>query len=102
MRYFLIGLVMMIVLCIILYFVLSKLYDYISFRSGSEEIRREQQQQRYEMALEKERLIQRKAALEHAIDVRSQHFQQMSEIKQLEKELIEINETIETIETRQP
>ncbi|TDM13078.1 hypothetical protein [Macrococcus lamae] len=101
MRYFLLGILLLIIFSVVLYLMLSKLYDYFSFRTEAGEIKRRRVQQQNELILEKERLVHKKAQLERANDIRSQHFQQLSEINQLEKELEEINELIHSIETEE-
>ncbi|KAA1040042.1 hypothetical protein ERX35_003380 [Macrococcus equipercicus] len=101
MRYFLLGMLLLIILCIALYFILSRVYDYFAYRAEAGDIRRRYVRQHYDDQLEKERLVQKKKQLEHAIEIRSQHFQQLSEIKPLEKELEEINELIHTLETEE-
>ncbi|GGB04398.1 hypothetical protein ERX37_01820 [Macrococcus hajekii] len=99
MRYFLIGLIILILLAVVLYFVLSRFYDYLSYRNDVEEEKRETRLYHYEENLELIKLKEQRERLKVAIQVRSQHFQPQQEIRQLTEELEEVNELIRTIES---
>jgi len=99
MRYFLIGLVILIILAVILYIVLSHFYDYLSFKSEVNDEKRITKRQQYEEELELIRLEEERDRLNHAIHIRSRHFQSQQEIRQLTEELEEVNELIKHIES---
>ncbi|TDM04408.1 hypothetical protein [Macrococcus carouselicus] len=98
MRYFLIGMILLILLAVVLYFVLSRFYDYFSFRSEINDEKRQTRLYKYEEDLELIRLQEKRDRLTHAIQVRSKHFQPQQEIRQLVEEMEEVNELIRTIE----
>ncbi|WJP96989.1 hypothetical protein [Macrococcus bovicus] len=99
MRYFLIGFIILIIFAVILYFVLSRFYDYLSFRSEVNDEKRLTKHRQYEEELELVRLEEERERLIHAIQIRSKHFQSQQEIRQLTEELEEVNELIKHIES---
>lgn len=97
MRYYIIGLMILIVVAIVLYFVLTRLYDVVSQKEQVSSVRRGTKRKQLELELERERLVEKRKQLENAIEIRSNHFQSLMEIKELEKELAEVNDVIDNI-----
>ncbi|WP_414042870.1 hypothetical protein [Macrococcus animalis] len=97
MKLLLIWLLVLMIVLVVLYFVLNKLYDYFSLKESLHniEIQNEVAQRQYE--LNQAALKSKKKMLEREIFAKSDMIEDLAEIKQLEKELDEVNELIDTI-----
>lgn len=97
MKLFLIWLFILVIVLIVLYFVLSRLYDYFSHREAKEQIEQQNIENLRKYELNQAALKSKKKMLESEIFAKTGMIGDISEIKHLEKELEEVNELIDRI-----
>lgn len=97
MKLFLIWLFILVIVLIVLYFVLSRLYDYFSHREAKEQIEQQNIENLRKYELNQAALKSKKKMLESEIFAKTGMIGDIAEIKHLEKELAEVNELIDRI-----
>lgn len=97
MKLFLIWLFILVIVLIVLYFVLSRLYDYFSHREAKEQIEQQNIENLRKYELNQAALKSKKKMLESEIFTKTGMIGDIAEIKHLEKELEEVNELIDRI-----
>ncbi|ATD30152.1 hypothetical protein KYI11_07975 [Macrococcoides bohemicum] len=97
MKLFLIWLFILVIVLIVLYFVLSRLYDYFSHREAKEQIEQQNIENLRKYELNQAALKSKKKMLESEIFAKTGMIGDIAEIKHLEKELEEVNELIDRI-----
>lgn len=97
MKLFLICLFILVIVLIVLYFVLSRLYDYFSHREAKEQIEQQNIENLRKYELNQAALKSKKKMLESEIFAKTGMIGDIAEIKHLEKELEEVNELIDRI-----
>ncbi|MFC6291241.1 hypothetical protein BHU61_05565 [Macrococcus epidermidis] len=97
MKLFLIWLFILVIVLTVLYFVLSRLYDYFSHREVKEQIEQQNIENMRKYELNQAALRSKKKMLESEIFAKTGMISDIAEIKYLEKELEEVNELIDRI-----
>ncbi|MCH4984152.1 hypothetical protein AB4G91_02410 [Macrococcoides goetzii] len=97
MKLFLIWLFILVIVLTVLYFVLSRLYDYFSHREVKERIEQQNIENMRKYELNQAALRSKKKMLESEIFAKTGMISDIAEIKYLEKELEEVNELIDRI-----
>ncbi|WP_414053561.1 hypothetical protein ACMGE6_09305 [Macrococcus equi] len=97
MRVFIIWLLMLLIVCVILYFALGKLYDFLNVKEERAALQRVRKEEEYRLNLNHAALKEKKILLEREILAKSNMIHDLGEIKHLEKELDEVNELINSI-----
>lgn len=88
---------MLIILLIILYFLLNKVYDYFSQKEAKQSVKEAVKQNDRQLALNQAALKSKKKMLERELFAKSDMVSDIAEINHLEKELLEVNELIDRI-----
>lgn len=102
MRYYIISLLLLFIIIIILYFVLNRLYDYFSHKEQLDIYKISVREHQRNNELEHQALKNKKELLEREIFAKSEMVHDLAEIKNLEKELEEVNELIDGINQNNP
>lgn len=97
MKLFLIWLFILVIVLTVLYFVLSRLYDYFSHKEVKEQIEQQNIENMRKYELNQAALRSKKKMLESEIFAKTGMISDIAEIKYLEKELEEVNELIDRI-----
>lgn len=97
MKLFLIWLFILVIVLTVLYFVLSRLYDYFSHKEVKEQIEQQNIENMRKYELNQAALRSKKKMLESEIFAKTGMISDIAEIKYLEKELEDVNELIDRI-----